>query len=282
MDDCQFVHNGLYTQEKNMSKNGIVAMSYNIRYNTEESEGGETRMHTLLSQVLTVHPDILGVQEETPKWRRFLANGLSEIYERVGEGRYGEENEKEYNEAMGIYYKKERFSLVHTVTRWLSHTPDIPTRLGENWFPRCVSFALLQDKMTGERLVYANTHWDVSYEDVRTEEAEILLHFREGFGDVPFLVGGDFNMESTEDAYTRLCHGGLRDASLLAEKCRMGPTFHGYGELGVIIDYFFVSSDICVDGYEVLNEKYQGIYASDHYPIVLTFDLKKKSGDKIC
>lgn len=256
-----------------MDNKFITAMSYNLRYNT--TEGGAQRMNALASHILSYSPDIIGVQEETPAWREFLSSALSFKYARVGEGRKGASDETEANEAAAVYYDAQRFTLLHTVTKWLSETPDIPSRINGAHFPRSVTFAVLKCKETGKKLVYANTHFDCGPDAVREAESLCLAEIRRGFGDIPFIISGDFNFDPDSPACKLLCDGGLTDASRFAIDTKLENTFHGYGKTGRIIDYFFITKEIKPQMYRVLSEKYNDIYTSDHYPITLSFDIEK-------
>lgn len=250
----------------------ITAMSYNLRYDT--GEGGVSRMRSLVSQINQYSPDILGVQEETPVWTGFFSVHLDHKYARVGEGRRGASDQRESNEAAGIYYDANKFELLHTVTKWLSDTPDIPSYIEGAHFPRSVTFAVLKCKWNGNKLIYANTHFDCSNDTVREAESRCLSYIRRDFGDLPFIISGDFNFQPDSPAYNLVCEGGLYDASRVAPDTKFESTFHGYGTMGVIIDYFFADEKIKPLVYRVLAEKWNGEYTSDHYPITLCFDIE--------
>ena len=255
-----------------METQELFAMSYNLRYNT--SEGGAARMNALAAHINQYSPDLLGVQEETPEWRAFLSQHLDQKYARVGEGRRGASSEKETNEAAAVYYNTEKFKLLHTVTKWLSATPDIPSYIEGAHFPRTVTFAVLRRKSDDVKLIYANTHFDCSSEEVKDAESRILADIRKGFGELPFIISGDFNSKPDSLSYKLVCKGGLFDASRTAPDSELGITFHGYGKEGATIDYFFVNEKINPIAYKVLAEKPNGEYTSDHYAITLRFDIK--------
>ena len=254
-----------------MGNQKIMAMSYNLRYDTRE--GGDARMSALSDHINQYSPDILGVQEETPVWREFLCSHLDTRYARVGEGRRGASDESEANEAAAVYYDTQKFELLHTVTKWLSDTPDLPSYIKGAHHMRSVTFAVLKCRSGGNKLIYANTHFDCGADAVREAESRCLSHIRRGFGDLPFIISGDFNFKPDSPAYNIVCEGGLFDASRKAPDTEIESTFHGYGKMGVIIDYFFANEKIKPLIYRVLSEKYNGEYTSDHYPIMLSFDI---------
>jgi endonuclease/exonuclease/phosphatase family metal-dependent hydrolase len=254
----------------------ITAMSYNLRYDT--GEGGVARMHALVSQINHYSPDIFGVQEETPAWKGFFSVHLNPKYARVGEGRRGASDQRESNEAAAVYFDTQKFELLHTVTKWLSATPDVPSYIEGAHFPRSVTFAVLKYRANGNKLVFANTHFDCSTDAIREEESRCLSRIRHDFGDLPFIISGDFNSQPNSPAYNLVCEDGLQDVSLVAPDSKIDNTFHGYGTMGVIIDYFFANEKIKPLTYRVLSEKWNGEYTSDHYPITVCFDIENKIG----
>ena len=255
-----------------MEKQKITAMSYNIRYDT--NEGGAARMSALASHINKYSPDILGVQEETPVWKEFLCSHLDQKYARVGEGRRGASDTREANEATAVYYDTQKFELLHTVTKWLSDTPDVPSYIEGAHHMRCVTFAVLKCRLDGSKLIYANTHFDCGADAVREAESKCLSYIRRDFGSLPFIISGDFNFQPDSPAYNLVGEGGLLDASRIAPDTEFENTFHAYGKMGVIIDYFFVNEKIKPLVYRVLSEKHNGEYTSDHYPITLCFDIE--------
>ena len=254
-----------------MENQKITAMSFNLRYDT--NEGGAARMSALASQINQCSPDLLGVQEETPVWREFLTSHLDQKYARVGEGRRGASDKSQANEAAAVYYDTQKFELLHTVTKWLSDTPDIPSYIQGAHFPRTVTFAVLKCRSTGVKLIYANTHFDCGEDFVREAESRCLSYIKRDFGDLPFIISGDFNFQPDSPAYNLVREGGLLDASRIAPDTEFESTFHCYGTMGVTIDYFFASEKIKPLVYRVLSGKYNGEYTSDHYPITLCFDI---------
>ena len=256
-----------------MENRTILAMSYNLRYDT--GEGGAARMNALADHINHYSPHVLGVQEETPAWRAFLSSHLDPKYARVGEGRRGASDRREANEAAALYFDTQKFELLHTVTKWLSDTPDLPSYIEGAHFPRTVTFAVLKRLSDGAKLICANTHFDCGPDAVREAESRCLPVIRQGFGELPFIISGDFNFQPDSPAYHLVREGGLLDASRVAPDTEFESTFHGYGKMGVTIDYFFVNEKIKPLVYRVLSEKYNGEYTSDHYPITLRFDLEQ-------
>ena len=79
---------------------------------------------------------------------------------------------------MGVFYRRDRLDLVKRGNFWLSETPEV---VGSNtWntpFPRMVTWGQFEDKASGKRFYFFNTHFPYRDEDepVRTKEAQVLL-----------------------------------------------------------------------------------------------------------
>jgi endonuclease/exonuclease/phosphatase family metal-dependent hydrolase len=92
---------------------------------------------------------------------------------------------------------------------------------------------------------------------------------------------GDLNMEDGTEGI-RVLADNFQDAKTVAKKViqTQAGTFNGFkvDEPAVArIDYIFLSKDIkIVNRYEVLIEKPNGRYPSDHFPVIVNFELPRK------
>lgn len=87
---------------------------------------------------------------------------------------------------------------------------------------------------------------------------------------MPVVVTGDFNFGKGTALYRQLNSGVIKDSSSLAEKADSGTTAHGYGGGvdGNPIDFICVNSKVeSVKSYNIIRDKYNDRYVSDHYPI---------------
>ena len=88
-------------------------------------------------------PDILGLQEVL--WHQYaVMDSVLKEYSSVGVGRDDGARGGEMNP---VFFRKERFDLVRTITFWLSETPELPGSKG--WgasLPRIVTWLELVDK----------------------------------------------------------------------------------------------------------------------------------------
>ena len=87
------------------------------------------------------------------------------------------------------------------------------------------------------------------------------------------LVKAFLNAKENTLMYERILDSGLRDTKYLAAESDSGATYHGYAWLDKWndepIDYIFVNGYCTsVASYQILDNQIDGIYPSDHYPVV--------------
>ena len=153
--------------------------------------------------------------------------------------------------------------------------------------------------MTGKRFRYFNTHLDHISSKARWDGMQVLLNRgvrpAKARGETVFLTG-DLNetLDEADDPATIFSLKGtelvacakenpialvsteLEDAYGKSETPHTGThkTFHGFrGEPRCRIDYIFVSPDVKVRSHATLNDKPDGKFASDHYPVAATVRL---------
>lgn len=100
----------------------------------------------------------------------------------------------------------------------------------------------------------------------RTTTTELLLKNLPD-NDVPFVICGDFNDTPLSYTYSRISKSGLKDAFITTSK-GIGKTYCGSLPL-LRIDYFWYNDKVEPIEYERVKQT-----TSDHYPLILTFNLK--------
>ena len=143
-------------QNKRVSSTGkkYKIMSFNILYADNAPGFGtvDERRPLAVKQIKEIAPDFVGMQECTEKWFDYLCEDLGCDYGYVGE--LNDPDRQRWRNP--IFYRKDRFDLVETKTRWLTKTPDVQSKLEEPRQYRIVTHVLLRDKETGKQLVYCN------------------------------------------------------------------------------------------------------------------------------
>jgi endonuclease/exonuclease/phosphatase family metal-dependent hydrolase len=216
--------------------------------------------------------DIVGAQEVLHNQLIDLKERLSE-YNIIGVGR---EDGKEKGEYAAIFYKKDSFEEIKSGHFWISETPEIPGSKG--WDAACeriATWAILKNIKTKKHIFILNTHLDHVGEIARKKGVVMILEKIEQLNnDYPVVITGDFNSTPETDAIKTILNSGKYEDSRLAAKetIRVEGTYHEYGtilkENRDIIDFIIVSNSVEVELYNVLQETLDGIYLSDHAPVI--------------
>lgn len=246
-------------------------MSFNVRCVSDDNGHTIPNRSQLVTAVLEQYaPDTFGVQEATPKWLKIIDRELGEKYARVGDGRSPIEMFTEYS---CVYYLKDKYNLLDSGTIWLSETPEKKyTKDFESKHNRIASWAVLEDKATGEKFTHINTHLDHVLESTRVEQVKVLQSkIAELEKETTVICTGDFNTYETGEAYAQMCTT-MDDTKLLAENSDTGITFHNYGAIEEhddgAIDFVFTTKGTKALTYKIIRDCIDGIYPSDHYPVV--------------
>lgn len=245
----------------------LTAMSFNVWVSGKTPE----RIERVLTMVRNYYPDTIGFQEVDSSWLSSLNSGLKDQYAYVGEGRDGG-SKGEYNP---IFYKKDIFNLIDSGTRWLSSTPDRVSKVEESSLNRVYTYALLERKTDGTRVMVVNTHFEHTGAAARDKQAKVLVDYLRSVTDYPIVLTGDFNCQSNTDAYSTVISGGVSNSFDVADKrINQAATFTNFGSSNKIIDYVFVSpKGIAVTSYKVCNEMINGDFPSDHHPVLIEYTL---------
>ena len=259
-----------------IERSALRAMSFNIRYD-EPRDGVNAwpNRKQKVADVIRFHKaDLVGVQEALRTQLRDLENLMSD-FAWCGVGRT---DGKEAGEYSAILYRKSRFQLQETKTFWLSETPDKPGSMGwDAAYPRIVTWAKFKDRVTKKTIYHFNAHFDHRGENARTESASLILKkIGEIAGNASFVLTGDLNVEESSQAYKTLKTGNstthLADAKYASAHGHFGgdSTFNEFKELqpGRKIDYIFVREGMRVVEHGVLSDRWNGLWASDHLPVI--------------
>ena len=146
-------------------------------------------------------------------------------------------------------------------------------------FKRICTYAILKDKQTGFTYAHFNAHFDHLGVIARLESVAVIAEkIAEIAPGLPIVFSGDLNDYEGGDMYNRVLESGLKDTKYLAETVSGGSvTYHGYSDLvekDLPIDFIFTNSFTTkVKSYTVVSDEINGIYASDHHPVVSTMTM---------
>ena len=258
----------------------IKVVTFNLRMNTHRDGINYffNRAPLILKRIREEKPDIIGFQEATQPILEWLKATLTE-YTLVGIVR-----SKDFkSEANPIAFRKDRFDLFSFQQFWLSPTPEVPgTRYEEQSdCPRVCCAVKLREIGTTEVVRFYNTHLDnVDAEARLLGIRQIRVQIKEDYekSPHPLILTGDMNASPEEISMLEVT--AFANPKLVDAAGRVVRSFHGYhggspyeGSIDRKIDYIF--TNVLEDAIEcdVWDGVYNGMYLSDHYPIMAELHL---------
>ncbi len=211
-------------------------------------------------------PDLIGVQEAERTW-------YDALEKRIAPYQFARQKDpsQQGNPSCNIIFNAERFrqldgGILPFTDRWI----------------RCLHWVLVEDIKTGERFVFANTHWDLTVPK-RLDNAKMMSAYIKDLKakyNVPVICGGDFNCDS-ESAELRelMTLAGLKDAVLEAP-IKENPNISSWRCPTVSltpyrnfkhIDHVLSSAELTPLAARLILDE-QILKASDHLPLIV--DLK--------
>ncbi len=230
-------------------------------------------------------PDVVGTQELT---RRTIGDmeALLPEYDWIGQGRNGGEQ----GEYCAVFFKRNRFEWLDKGTFWLARNEQKKgTRDWMAVLPRICTWVLLREKETGEKLLVYNTHLDHISPIARRKGLDLIArHIQRQGGRVPCILTGDFNatpgsgairvLEEMDIKYG-LFSGNSYNLFLNTQGQRTYHGFHGK-TVGKPVDYIFTSKEVEIVEARIVQDKYDGRYPSDHFPIVMKISVSPLEQEK--
>ncbi len=256
------------------NEGAVRIISFNVRCKDDLYGSVEGRSQLICEALSQYAPDSFGVQEATSEWLDIINEKLGDRYSMVSQMRDG----KKSSEASAVFYLKDKYNLLDSGTIWLSDTPEaFASKFTLSFCPRIATWAVLQNKETGETYTHVNTHLDHVLESVRVKQVEVLsskIAELKAFG-YPVVCTGDFNTKQGAKAYSKMCEV-MTDSKAIAETRDDGATYINYGRNLLEtkpIDFIFVSDGVEVDTYKIIDEKIDRMYLSDHAGLCADINL---------
>lgn len=266
------------------SQTQLKIMTFNVRYDEALFHTGEPQpTHWANRKVLQVElinkhqPDVIGMQEPHLHQIQYLEEQLP-AYAWFGVGRADGKEKDEFNP---IFYRTEKLTLINSGTFWLSETPGKVSRSWDAGYDRICTWVLLEDKHSQKQFYVFNTHFDSKGKEARLESARLInqkiMTMAEG---KPVFVTGDFNFQPESAPYNKITSKSLSDSQKVSKEEPTGSegTFNSF-RYGAAhnrrIDFIFVNSKVEVETYDVVDYSKDGIYPSDHFPVLIHTDISK-------
>ena len=287
----------------------IRLLTHNIRYATRSPFRGEEKweirrprlINELRFNTAYCAESFICLQEVLHDQLKDILHGLNETaktWDFVGVGR---DDGYEAGEYSPIIYQPGIWELKAQRTKWLSETPDRPSKGWDAASIRILTIAVFQHRSSRKTVVAMNTHLDDQGSHSRLEAARIILAqvrlFATSFsqpGSSAVFLAGDFNSEPDQEAYREMTNVespmfDLQDTVKESKRYGNFNTFTGFDPetRRKRIDFLFLNSsepdlgaasraqgeksEGCwrVEGYAVLPNLYEdGVYNSDHQAVV--------------
>ena len=236
------------------------------------------RKQRLFDFVSQQHLDVMGLQEVYPRAMKDIHKGMP------GYSIVRRKNKEKRADAP-ILYRNSAYKKIAQGTFWLSEFPDSVGFIGwDGRHPRFVNWVVLTSRATGKVFCVANTHLDNAGRQAREEGIKLLKERLASLAaQYPIILMGDMNSSETDSAvYQPALHNAfeLHDTYNMAKQ-REGVdySFHGFGKRVMNkrkrVDFIYVSDSIDVNTFNIpREEKVQGVYLSDHCPVISNITIK--------
>ena len=252
----------------------ITMMSCNVRCLTPLDLGKKSwfyRADLLLLDISEQKPGIIGFQEAT-RWQYDYLTDVLTGYDSVIDYR----DDSLIAEGCPIFYHEDSYTLVEKGSFWLSETPEVMSKDWGAAHYRICSYVILTDRATDKDFVVFNTHLDHVSDEARIKGIAVVLEKIRQFGGLPSVIMGDFNALEGSATYISATENFL-DAQYAAKESCQSHTYQNWGNAASYkrLDYFMISkTGFDALRYDVVQPIHDGVYASDHCPIVLQLKLQ--------
>ena len=250
----------------------LTVMTYNLRYDNpgDGANAWSNRSEQIISQILTVKPDLLGTQEGLLSQLETLDSAVTG-YQYIGKARDDGKTKGEY---CAIFYNSSRMRLIKEGTFWLSDTPE---KVSMGWDAACrrvCTYGLFEILNTGRKCWIFNTHFDHIGSLARKQSAVLILQKMEELNQegYPVILTGDFNSPPQSEPIN-IITSRLVDSKTADKSFSMAPegTFNNFDTSvpsSERIDYVFTSKGFSPNSYTILRESHDERYPSDHFPVI--------------
>lgn len=271
----------IFSQSIISKENSITIVTYNIRYSNpgDSLNSWENRKLALVEQVKSYNPDFVNIQEGLIQQVWDMDSLLGENWAWIGVGRDDGKNKGEFS---AIFYRSDRFNNLNQQTKWLSSTPDVPSKGWDAALPRIVTYGRFKPRNSEIAFWIFNTHFDHVGTIARKESVKLIhdIILETNVTGESTLITGDFNSDPTSEpilwmsAKWKDFH--LSCAGNQAQNDSRG-TFNGFSKVasaGNRIDFIFGSHNVnCLNYFIDYRLRGFQLYYSDHYPVIAQFQF---------
>ncbi len=250
-------------------------VSSNIRYANDHDgvHAWDIRKHLIAETFNEIGIDFLGTQEgrreQIVELEKILINLelIQKHREWISDRMYP-----------SIFFNSKKYKLLHSQDIWLSTTPHAPGSSSfQSSFPRLLTLASFEELTTTKKINVVNTHLDHVLSSTREEQVKVLINELKKLNFIPHIIMGDFNEKPNHEIKKQMMNEfHLKDP--WDEKSLPEETSH-HGFLGTAttkgerIDWILINNHWQCDSIYLEKKCVNGIYLSDHYPLVASFTI---------
>lgn len=270
-------------------------ISFNVRVDTHSRFFHEKiwnkrfpEFTTMLYEESRNLPTVIGFQELKHHQVENIMDTLNKLETLANSGNQwsyygiGRDNGKKKGEYAPIFYQSNKWQLLNSTTKWLSETPDEPSKFWNAACKRIVTFATLENVETGVKINVLNTHYDHRSQDARGMSSKLVVDWIKQIpNDHQTFLSGDFNSISSDLSYQTLIK--LLADTRVSTKVRNSHlnTYTGFepSDVHTVIDFVWCTKDVNgklspvrINNYNVIDTwTAQGFRFSDHRPVLVEF-----------
>lgn len=222
--------------------------------------------------------DIVGAQEVNNKMYEDITKKV------LGYNIIGNARSKRYFVERNNVFVKKNYDIKNETTFWLSKNPQQEgSALWYSMFPRICTTAVVN--INGSKVRVYNTHLDCLLPSSRVFGLKKITEFIEKNHDeenIPIILMGDFNASPHSKLIKDFNLGVFNKKKLVAVQevnkslYEEGTFRHKHGRKGIVhIDYIYVSEEFSIKHAEIIKYNKNGVFPSDHYPLVADLELKE-------
>lgn len=227
--------------------------------------------------------DVVGAQEVNNNMYEDITKKIVD-YNIIGNAR----SKRYFAERNNVFVKKD-YNIINEATFWLSKKPEEEgSSLWYSMFPRICTTAIVD--IDGSKVRVYNTHLDCLLPSSRVFGLKKITEFIEKNHieeELPIILMGDFNASPHSKLIRDFNLGTFNKKKLVAvqevnKALYEEDTFrHKRGKKSNIhIDYIYVSEEFEIKHAEIIKYSKNGVFPSDHYPLVADLELKELINQK--
>ena len=252
----------------------LRVMSLNLRFGlADDGPNSWVYRRKAYTPLLKSHPgDFYAFQEANDFQVSFLA-GMLPDYDYIGK----RSPAPDFWQNNIIFFHR-RWQVIAHEHFYLSDTPDVPSKFCKSKWPRQCTLGVFRYGRC--KLVVINTHLDFESE-VQVRSAKLIRRRLANYTGkkLPAVLMGDFNATPASQCYAILTFGRENNGPQFqnAFEQPFPGTHHGFSgrSQGGCIDWILYQGPLEVKSARVIIRRFNGIYPSDHFPIVVTFKWVK-------